>query len=441
LGPGSRPRDPAIWSRSIASTPDPRRELFALEHIGIKLGLDQIRGLVAALDHPDRAFRAIVVAGTNGKGSVTAMVERGLRAAGYRTGRYTSPHLVNLEERFAIDGTAIRPDQLEHTAARVLEAGRQLPAPPSFFEATTALALDVFRDARIDIAVLEVGLGGRLDATNVVTPVAVAITSIDFDHEQYLGSTLDAIAAEKAGVIKPACDVVLSDNPAVVVDVVERRCRETGAHLVRAREGVDLIASEIDGRTRIGLTTPVREYGSLTLGLRGAHQVTNAVTAIRLMETLALGSSGLNIDERAIRTGVEDVVWPGRLELVRSGIGEVLIDGAHNPAGARALAAYVQCAYGRPLPMVVGVMRDKKIDEVLTSLAPAAARFFFTTPATARAATPEELAHVAGRVAPSVAREAVPDPLEAVRIASSHGNPVVVAGSLYLAGEIRSRLS
>jgi dihydrofolate synthase / folylpolyglutamate synthase len=424
-----------------ASTSDPRAALFALEQIGIKLGLEQIRGLVAALGHPDRAFHSIVVAGTNGKGSVTAMVERGLRAAGYRTGRYTSPHLVRLEERFAIDGAPISSECLDAAAARVLRAGTRLPAPPSFFEATTALALDVFRQAAVDVAVLEVGLGGRLDATNVVTPVAVAITSVDFDHEQYLGTTLDTIAAEKAGVIKSACDVVLSENPPIVVDVVARRCRDVGATLVSAREGVEVQLSELDGRTRMELTTPVHRYASMTLGLRGAHQVTNALTAIRLMEQVTLGTSGLGVSAEAIREGVETVEWPGRLEIVAHGDIKVLIDGAHNPAGARALATYVARTYGRPLPMVVGVMHDKKIDEVVAALAPAASRFFFTSPATSRAAAPEELVTAAARVAPGVMAEPVREPMDAVRAASEHGQPVVVAGSLYLAGEIRARLS
>jgi dihydrofolate synthase/folylpolyglutamate synthase len=423
------------------STPDPRAALFALEQIGIKLGLDQIRDLVAALNHPDRAFRSIVVAGTNGKGSVTAMIERGLRAAGYRTGRYTSPHLVHLEERFAIDGSPISTDTLDAAAARVLRAGTHLPAPPSFFEATTALALDVFREARVDVAVLEVGLGGRLDATNVVTPVAVAITAIDFDHEQYLGTTIEAIATEKAGVIKAGCDVVLGENSPAATAVVERRCHEVGARLFRAAENVALRSTETDGRTTIDVMTTVRRYEPLTLGLRGDHQIANSLTALRLLEQLDLGPSGLAVPERAIRSGIEDVVWPARLELMRQNGIEVLIDGAHNPAGARALAAYVARTYGRRLPMVVGVMRDKNVDAMLEALAPAASHFFFTAPSTPRAATPEALAEAAARVAPDVPADVAVSPLDALRVASIGARLVIVAGSLYLAGEIRAGLS
>jgi dihydrofolate synthase/folylpolyglutamate synthase len=424
-----------------APASEPRAALFALEQIGIKLGLEQIRSLVAALGHPDRAYPSIVVAGTNGKGSVTAIVERALRAAGCRTGRYTSPHLVHLEERFAIDGAPVPPATLDAVTARVLDAARALPAPPSFFEATTAAALDLFRTAAVDVAVLEVGLGGRLDATNVVTPIAVAITAIDFDHEAYLGTTIEAIAGEKAGVIKPGVDVVLADNPPAVVDVVRRAAEEAGARLVLAGDDTTLTIDDACDPAIITLITPVRTYAHLQLGLRGRHQAANAVTAIRLLETLAAGRARLPIGADAIRTGVEQVVWPGRLELFRQGGIDLLIDGAHNPAGARALAAHIAQVYGQPLPMVVGVMRDKNVDAIVAALAPAASRFFFTAPASPRAAVPAELVRAAARVAPLVAAAAIDRPMDAVRRASAHGAPVVVAGSLYLAGEIRAGLS
>ena len=238
--------------------PSSRASLLALEQVGIKLGLDQIRALVAQLGRPDRAFPSLIVAGTNGKGSVTAMIERGLRAAGYRTGRFTSPHLVDLEERFAVNGEPITADALDASADRILDAARHLPAPPSFFEATTALALDVFCDVKVDVAVLEVGLGGRLDATNVVEATAAVITSVDFDHEQYLGHTLEAIAREKAGVIKPGAIVVLATNPPVVEGVVVAACEDAGASLIRARDDVTADVRMVDGRAHLTLATPVR---------------------------------------------------------------------------------------------------------------------------------------------------------------------------------------
>ena len=426
----------------------PRDYLFSLEQIGIKLGLEQIRALLAAMGRPDRAYPSIVIAGTNGKGSVTAMLERGLRAAGYRTGRYTSPHLVDLEERFAINGEPIAAVELDRIADRVRTAAAALPAPPSFFEATTALGLEAFREATIDIAVLEVGLGGRLDATNAVDSVAVAITSVDFDHETYLGHTLEAIAGEKAGVIKPRGLVVLGLNLPVVRDVVEGVASAQHAQLVYAPHGVNADARMVDGRTIVALTTPRHDYGEVALGLRGRHQVENAVVAARLLEELPIGT-GLKITPSHVRTGLEDVVWPGRLELKPWHGRHVLIDGAHNPAGARALALYLREAYGRRLPIVFGAMSDKHIPAMLAALAPVASRFVCTAVDSHRAAPATDVASTAretvSRSDDPAARatpiEAITPPLAALEAASTSGDLVVVAGSLYLAGELRARLS
>jgi dihydrofolate synthase/folylpolyglutamate synthase len=420
--------------------PDARAALLALEQIGIKLGLDQIRALVERLGRPDRAFPSVVVAGTNGKGSVTAMVERGLRAAGLRTGRYTSPHLVTLEERFAIDGRDIAPGVFDAAARRVLAAAAALPAPPSFFEATTALALDVFREAQVDVAVLEVGLGGRLDATNVVSSIAVAITAVDFDHEAFLGHTIEAIAREKAGVIKPDGVVVLAPNPPAVDAIVSNTCDALGARLLRATGAVVESVTLEAGQAIVTVTTPRRRYEALRLGLRGRHQIDNARTAIRLLE--ALDEAGrFKVDEAAVRAAVEDVVWPGRLELVEGARGEILIDGAHNPSGARALAAYVLETYTGRLPFVVAIMRDKPVDAIVAALAPAASSLICTAPSTPRAATPDELAAAVSRVAPDVPVSTEADPMAAIDRAATGGSPVVVAGSLYLAGHVRAHVS
>ncbi|MEZ5320023.1 MAG: Mur ligase family protein [Vicinamibacterales bacterium] len=414
--------------------------LRSLEYLGIKLGLDQIRRLVAALDQPDRAGPAIIVAGTNGKGSVAAMVERGLRAAGHRTGRYTSPHLVRLNERFAIDGSPIDDAWLERAAGRVRHAARHLPAPPSFFEATTALALDVFREAAVDVSVLEVGLGGRLDATNVVAAAAVAITAVDFDHEQFLGDTLPAIAAEKAGVIKPGCVVVLGENPPEVRDVVVEACRRVSAPLSLATEVEARDVAFEDGHVRATLASPVRTYGPLTLGLAGRHQWPNARVAVRMLEVVDAAGL-LPVPASAVRTGVEDVVWAGRLQTIEGPHGPLLIDGAHNPGGAATLAAHVLETFGRRLPIVTGIMADKAIDRMLAALAPAAAAFVCTAARSPRAARPADLLAHARRVAPEVPAEAVADPHAAIARAAALGSPVVVAGSLYLAGDVLADLS
>ena len=413
-----------------------RDYLFSLEQIGIKLGLDQIRALVDGLGHPERAFRSIVVAGTNGKGSVTAMVERGLRAAGYRTGRYTSPHLIHIEERFAINGEPIDATTFERAAGRVREAATRLAAPPTFFEATTALAFDVFREAGVEIAVLEVGLGGRLDATNAVDATAAVVTAIDLDHQEYLGNTIELIAAEKAAVIKPGALAILADNPLAAEAVVRARCEAVGARLVLARDGVHVTADMSQQAIRLHLTTPRDRYDA-TLGLRGRHQVQNAIAAVRLLEEMT--ASGLAaIPAAAIRTGLEDVVWPARLETATWRGHAVLLDGAHNPAGARALQSYLAEAYGRRLPIVMAVMREKSADEMVAALAPSASHFVCTAPATPRAVPPSDLLVAVRRTAPGIPAEAVAGPIDALARAVAYGSPAVVAGSLYLAGEIRA---
>jgi dihydrofolate synthase / folylpolyglutamate synthase len=418
----------------------PHRYLFSLEQIGIKLGLEQIASLLLALGRPDLAYPSIVIAGTNGKGSVTAMIERALRAAGYRTGRYTSPHLVGLEERFVVDGQSIETQQLEALIERIRHAADRLPAPPSFFEATTAIALEAFRSAGIEIAVLEVGLGGRLDATNVVSSMAAGITSVDFDHEEYLGHTIEAIAGEKAAVIKPRTVAVLGANSRAVQDAVRARCDAVEAAFVYAPDGVEVRAAVEDGRTLLDLHTPRHHYAGMALSLRGRHQIDNATTAVRLLEELD-ARGALPVPAEAIRTGLTDAVWPGRLEL-RSWRGqEVLIDGAHNPAGARALARYLEETYQRRLPIVFGAMRDKNISEMLAAVLPRASRLICTAPRSSRAAAPEELTRTAELLAPPdllITSEA--DPHEALSQALASGSPAVVAGSLYLAGEIRAEL-
>ncbi len=417
-----------------------RAYLFSLEQLGIKLGLDQMRALAGHLGRPEQAFRSIIVAGTNGKGSVTAIVDHALRAAGYRTGRYTSPHLVDLEERFAIDGRPIARGTLDHLAGRVRSAAELLPAPPSFFEATTAVALEAFRDAEVDVAVLEVGLGGRLDATNVVDAVAAAITSIDFDHEAYLGHTLEEIAREKAGVTRRGAVAVLAENPPVVRDVVRRVCERNGARFVYAPESVSLDVAMTAGVAQVSLVTPRGSFDRVTLGLRGRHQVDNAVAAVRLLEEISAHGT-VPISPEAIRTALEDVRWPARLELISWDGHDVLIDGAHNPAGARALAAFLGETYGRPLPLVVAAMRDKNLTELVRALLPAASHVLFTAPSTPRAATPGELLALSATLASGAPCEAIDAPMDALARAVTLGAPAVVAGSLYLAGEIRAEIS
>jgi dihydrofolate synthase/folylpolyglutamate synthase len=316
---------------------EPLDFLFGLERLGMKFGLDNIAALCEALGHPERTFRAIVIAGTNGKGSVTVMVETALRAAGYRTARYTSPHLMRLEERFVIDGLEVETDALSAAvdAVRIaierLVARGSLDGPPTFFECATAAAFELFRRAAVEVAVLEVGLGGRLDATNVVTPIATAITTIDFDHQAQLGNTLDAIAREKAGIIKPGVPVVCGRLPTEAEIAVRDVARQVGAPVIDALRAVQVTRAE-DGSVRVQSRT--MRLDAVTLALPGAHQLDNAAVAVALLDGLT--DSGVDVPDEAVRTGLSKATWPGRLErFSRDGV-DVLLDAAHNPAGARA---------------------------------------------------------------------------------------------------------
>lgn len=422
---------------------DPLDYVFGLEKLGIKFGLHNINVLCEALDHPERAYRSVIVAGTNGKGSVSAMVERTLRAAGLRTGLYTSPHLVRLEERFAIDGCPVDSNQLREVAAGLpsLVAGLQhqdrLRAQPTFFEVTTAIGFEVFRRAGVDFAVLEVGMGGRFDATSVAPSIAAAITTIDFDHERYLGTTLAQIAFEKAGVIRPGIPVVVGESKPEALQVIEQVCRERGASAVRAFERSRLEVEMVDGRTRMVLDTPARSYGPLLLALRGRHQAANAVVAVRLLEELQ--ALGIPVKEPDIVVGLESTSWPGRLDLRETQGGPVLFDGAHNPAGASALAAYLAEVHPGGLPAVFGAMSDKDAASMLAVLRPHVKHLVVTRPRTARACEPRSLAEMA-RAAGLEEMEIVETPLAALERARPFGAPVLVAGSIFLVGDLMADL-
>lgn len=418
--------------------------VFSLEQFGIKLGLDNIRTLCAALGDPQLAFRTVVVAGTNGKGSVTAMVDRALGAAGHRSARYISPHLFRIDERFAIGGREISREALDAAAARVVEAVQgllsrgALAAPPTFFEATTAIAFEAFREARAEVAVLEVGLGGRLDATNIAAPVAVAITSIDRDHEEQLGHTLREIAFEKAGVIKPGTPAVIGPLAPEARDEIMRIARERSAPVVDALEGVTSHAAGDPAALALSLTTPVRRYPPVTLGLAGRHQVTNAIVAVRLLETL--DHEGVSVSEPAILEGLARVRWPGRLEWIDVDRGRLLLDAAHNPAGAASLAAYL-AELPSPLPLVFGAVKGKDVCGMLEALLPRVSRVIATEAPTPRAQPSAEIARQVRSVDPAVDVTISPDPVDAARRALADCGRAIVAGSIFLIGEVRGRLA
>jgi dihydrofolate synthase/folylpolyglutamate synthase len=413
--------------------------LFSLENFGIKLGLENISRLCEALGHPERQFATLHIAGTNGKGSVTAMVHAALIAAGLRAARYTSPHLTSLAERFVIGDRPVSDATLETTGNDVLAlidrlcAAGTLSVVPTFFEATTAIGFELFRRAGVEVAVIEVGLGGRFDATNVIQPIAGAITTIAFDHQQHLGTTLAEIAFEKAGIIKPGMTVVAGSLPDPALKVVREASADRGATLVEA-SSASMHVEMVDGRARMTVRTANDTYGPLLLALRGEHQTTNALVAIRLLEAAA--DRGLAIDTRAIVRGLETAEWPARLELLTMpGQRRVLIDAAHNGEGAAALARYLRAWHREKPLLVVGVMRDKDADDILEPLLPCVSEVIATAAPTPRALPADELAR---RIGPRAI--AVNDPSEAVERALQLSESVCVAGSIFLAGALRDGL-
>jgi dihydrofolate synthase / folylpolyglutamate synthase len=423
----------------------PQQRLATREFFGIKLGLDTIAALVDGLGHPERTFLAVIVAGTNGKGSVTAMVSRALHAAGVRVGRYTSPHLVHLRERYAIDDVDVSDSQLDAALQAVFDAedrllaAAALPGPATYFELTTAAAFVIFRAAAVQVAVVEVGLGGRHDATNVVQARLAVITSIGIDHVAQLGSTLAQIAGEKAGVIMPGATVVSGVTEPEPAAVIETVASAQSARLIRAFDDVHIGATERGGETTLRLTTPMRNYGPVTLSLRGAHQVANAVVATRLLETLEAMGVGGGAD--AIAIGLSDARWPGRLErrVLPDGV-PVILDGAHNPAGAIALAHWLRSSGFAPGTLVTACMRDKDVTGLLAPLLPLATRAVATAVDFPRALPPADLAASIRALAPVMPVQVATSPAAAMATASEHGGRIIVAGSLFLVGAVRAWL-
>jgi dihydrofolate synthase/folylpolyglutamate synthase len=402
---------------------DPLSYLFSLEQFGIKFGLDNISTLVARLGHPERAFRSVHVAGTNGKGSVTAMVDAALRAAGHRSARYTSPHLIDLTERFVIDGRPVSEDALVAAVGdiqRLAESMREdgtLSAPPTFFEVTTAAAFELFRRAGVAVAVIEVGLGGRLDATNVVLPAVTAITSIAFDHERYLGATIEEIAFEKAGIIKQGVPVVIGELRPAASAVIHRVARERGADVIR---------------------TTAADARGFSIGLPGAHQTGNAAVALKLLDTL--NAQGILVPREAIARGLSQPEWPGRLDRRRLADGrELLLDAAHNPAGAAALASYLTAEHGGSCPLVFAAMKDKDTAGMFAALLPAVSHLILTRATSPRSADPSAL-EAQARAMSGLPITIAATPAEALEIAWRDSPRIVVAGSIFLLGDVLKQI-
>ncbi len=423
------------------------RELAAPSHArAAKFDLANIRALASRMGDPQNQFRSIHIAGTNGKGSTAAMLESILRCAGYRTGLYTSPHLERMNERIRVDGEEISDAEfagaftrLHKLIEQMLSSG-ELAAHPTFFECITAMAFDQFARAEVEFAVLEVGMGGRLDSTNIVTPEVAVITQIHFDHESFLGHSITEIAGEKAGVIKRGIPVVSAADHADAVRVVAQRAGELGANLVEidAAYRVERLRAH-DGfyTAELAASSPTdSRRTTLHLALAGRYQVRNAITAFATARILA--ERGFLLPDEAIAEGVATVRWPGRLERVAENP-SVFLDGTHNPGGAVELAAFWDEHFkGRRIHLIYGSVRDKSVDEIAGLLFPRATTVIVTAPRQPRALSADALAAMTRHLAPQM--EVVLDPAEALERALAVASPedaIFVTGSLYLAGDLR----
>jgi len=412
------------------------------ETLTIKLGLRNTELLLDALDNPERAYTSVQIAGTNGKGSTAAMLDSICRAAGIKCGLYTSPHLVSITERISINGSQITEEEFANcvTAVRDVSAqllnDKQLETLPTFFEQLTVAALLAFRNAGIELAVLETGLGGRLDSTTAAKASIVAITPIAMDHEEYLGNTLASIAAEKAAIIRPGVSAVIAHQPMPALEVLVKRCDEVGVNPVFdiGTRTVDHFFS--DGRFCVTFATGLGFYRSVCLSLRGRHQIGNAAVAIHLAELLR--NHGFAIPHEAIVTGLQTAQHPGRLELVQFEPA-FLIDGAHNPEGAKSLRDYLNEFAPRPLTLVFGAMRDKQLEQIGEILFPCADSILLTTIDNPRSATIERLKEVADRFARGkvLTGDSSAAALRTAVAETPREGLICVAGSLYLVGELR----
>ncbi len=405
-----------------------------------KFDLAHMRTLLDALGNPEQRFRSVLVAGTNGKGSTAATLASILMSAGHGTGLYTSPHLVRINERIRVDGEQISDsdfaglhEQVDQAAQRLVSAGR-LPWHPSFFEVLTAMAFLHFARSAVEVAVLEVGMGGRLDATNVVEPLVSIITDIALDHQKFLGNTIGEIAGEKAGIIRPGGVVVTLPQHPEANDVLGRTILERDTRAVNAAEYIPNFTPAAEGAGSYDVNV-MGEQITVASPLTGRHQWRNLALAIAAAEQL--DRAAIRISPKHIERGVRETRWPGRLQSVRCGDRDYLFDVAHNPAGAWALRAALSERYAeRPLTFVFGVMRDKAVGEIARILFPLAARIVAVRADNPRSADPEDIRAAAADTGAEIFCE--PNLAAGLECARSSAEPrglIVVTGSIYVVGE------
>jgi dihydrofolate synthase/folylpolyglutamate synthase len=421
------------------------RELAApTQAAAAKFDLENITILSERLGRPDRAYSSAHIAGTNGKGSTAAFLESILRHAGFRTGLNTSPHLERINERIRLNGEEISDDALAETLTRIqvlieelLAAGR-LRAHPTYFECVTSMAFEYFARERADFAVFEVGLGGRLDATNILSPQVTIITRIDFDHENFLGHSLNEIAAEKAGILKPGVPLVLANQPPEAHEVILARAKAQDCPLIEPAQIFRIAQESVQNgcvRARV-IETESGKIFEVAPSLPGRFQLQNALNAVAAARFLS--KRGFQISDGALTQGIADAVWPGRLEKLQSAP-EVYLDGAHNPGAARELAHFLEQNFpGRKIWLVYAALRDKAVDEVAGLLFPHAAEVIFTAPRTPRAVSATQLAEITGHHAARFS--VIPDAERAFEYALAEAPPedaIFITGSLYLVGQLR----
>jgi dihydrofolate synthase/folylpolyglutamate synthase len=421
------------------------RELAApTQAAATKFDLENITVLAERLGHPERAYPTVHIAGTNGKGSTAAFLESILRHAGFRTGLNTSPHLEKINERLRVNGEEISDQAFAETLTHIqvlieeLLAAGKLRAHPTYFECITAMAFEYFARERVDFGIFEVGLGGRLDATNILSPLVTIITRIDFDHENFLGHSLNEIAAEKAGILKPGVPLVLAEQRPQVHEVILARAKSLDCTVI---EPAQVFRIDRESMQNGSVRARVIEVASgkifeIAPSLPGRFQFQNALNAVAAARLLS--NQGFQISSDAVTQGIANTIWPGRLEKLQSAP-DVYLDGAHNPGAARELATFLEQNFaGRKIWLLYAALRDKAVDEVAGQLFPHVAEVIFTAPRTSRAVSATQLAEIAGHHAAKFS--VIPDAERAFEHALAEAAPqdaIFITGSLYLVGQLR----
>lgn len=413
--------------------------LDKLDPSHIDLGLERMIQLMERLGNPHLDFKSVHIAGTNGKGSTAALISSVLSKAGYKTGLYTSPHLERFSERIIIDGDEISEGDIDAISDKVKAAARSLPAgEPTYFEFTTAMAFVYFANEDVDIAIIETGLGGRLDATNIISPLVSVITPVALDHAEYLGSTIEEVAAEKGGIIKEGVPIVIGKQDIAATKVLATIAAEKGAKTFLF--GSDFILSN-SGKDYFDYSGINKSLSSVEISLYGAHQQENASVAMACLEVLA--GSGFALSDDVLKKGLKEASWPGRFEVVSTNP-EIILDGAHNPSAAKRLAASLKDRFnGDNGILVVGFMADKDINGILAELAPLASTIILTRPSEERAFDPASGAVEIKKSLNDCEVAVIPDMKEAIEkgiMLAKEESFIIITGSLYAVGEARTTL-